>query len=145
MAREHNFKWNSDVCGFAALNGNLEMLKWAKSNGCNWNLRDGKYELDVASSAAVGGHLEIVKWARANGCKWNWEVCIFAAFYGRLDIFKYVLTSGIDWDLEKLCIDINSDCQGIDSLEWANEYKWEKFVCMAAAQNNHLYIYIKMV
>ncbi len=43
-----------------AKNGHLEILKWARANGCKWNE-------DTCSNAATGGHLEVLKWARANG------------------------------------------------------------------------------
>jgi hypothetical protein len=45
----------------AALGGHLEVLKWARENGCPWD------ELTCAW-AAKSGHIEVLKWARANGC-----------------------------------------------------------------------------
>jgi len=30
-------KLNSDVCSYAALNGNIEILKWARKQGCEWD------------------------------------------------------------------------------------------------------------
>jgi hypothetical protein len=44
--------------------GHLEVLKWARENGCPWDEQ-------TCSSAATGGHLEVLKWARANGCPWE--------------------------------------------------------------------------
>ena len=41
----------------AATGGHLEVLKWARENGCPWN----EYDL---SCAAEGGHIEVLKWAR---------------------------------------------------------------------------------
>ena len=29
--------WNSDTCYHAANNGHLEVLKWARENGCDWD------------------------------------------------------------------------------------------------------------
>jgi len=46
---------------FAAGNGHLEVLKYARSNGCPWNE-------EVCSYAACNGHLEILKWAKSEGC-----------------------------------------------------------------------------
>jgi hypothetical protein len=40
----------------------LEVLKWARENGCEWNA-------DVCANAALNGHLEVLKWARENGCE----------------------------------------------------------------------------
>lgn len=52
------------TCTCAAENGHLEVLKWARANGCPW------YEFTCAM-AALDGHLKVLKWARANGCPWN--------------------------------------------------------------------------
>ena len=52
------------LCGVAARGGHLEVLKWARANGCPW---DGR----TCAFAAEGGHLEVLKWARANGCPWD--------------------------------------------------------------------------
>jgi hypothetical protein len=44
--------------------GHLEVLQWARANGCPWN--------EFTTSAALyGGHLEVLQWARANGCPWT--------------------------------------------------------------------------
>jgi hypothetical protein len=43
------------------MNGHLEILKWARDNGCPWN------EL-TCSYAAEHGHLEVLKWAINNNC-----------------------------------------------------------------------------
>jgi hypothetical protein len=41
--------------------GHLEVLQWARANGCEWNTHTCKW-------AARKGHLEVLQWARANGC-----------------------------------------------------------------------------
>ena len=61
-ARER-LPWDEDTCMSAAEHGHLEVLKWARSNGCPWNEK-------TCANAASGGHLEILKWARENGCPW---------------------------------------------------------------------------
>ena len=52
------------TCAFAAEDGHLEILKWARANGCPWDEGTCEY-------AAHGGHLEGLKWARENGCPWD--------------------------------------------------------------------------
>ena len=54
---------NEYTCKNAAKNGHLEVLKWARENGCPWDWRTCTY-------AALNGHLEVLKWARENGCLW---------------------------------------------------------------------------
>ena len=53
----------------AAEGGHLELLQWARANGCLWNE-------DTCWMAAGGGHLEMLQWARANGCPWNESTCM---------------------------------------------------------------------
>ena len=54
-------RYTKDVCVWAARRGCLEVLKWARVNGCPWDER-------VCEFAAEGGHLEVLRWAHANGC-----------------------------------------------------------------------------
>ncbi len=48
----------------AAGGGHLEVLQWARSQGCPWDEW-------VCAYAAEGGHLEVLKWARSHGCPWD--------------------------------------------------------------------------
>ncbi len=52
------------TCTEAAKGGHLEVLQWARQNGCPWN------EL-TCTEAAKGGHLEVLQWARENGCPFD--------------------------------------------------------------------------
>jgi hypothetical protein len=49
---------------YAAEGGQLDVLQWARANGCPW-------DAETCWGAAHKGHLEVLKWARANGCPWN--------------------------------------------------------------------------
>ena len=51
------------TCG-AAYGGHLDVLKWTRENGCEWDWR-------TCSNAAENGHLHVLKWARENGCPEN--------------------------------------------------------------------------
>jgi hypothetical protein len=46
----------------------LEMLQWARANGCPW-------DESTCSDAALGGHMAVLQWAHANGCLWNEDIC----------------------------------------------------------------------
>ena len=48
----------------AAKEGNMDILKWLKENGYNW-------EPGTCAAAAREGHLEALKWLRENGCEWD--------------------------------------------------------------------------
>lgn len=54
-------EWDEWTCAFAALNGHLDVLKWARENGCPWSQMTIAYAEDR-------GHLEVLQYARANGC-----------------------------------------------------------------------------
>src|SRR2546427_226255 len=71
------------ICTYAAMNGHLEILKWARENGCKW-------ETWTCAYAAKNGHLEVLKWARGNDCgqrcDWNSYTCANAAENGHLEV-----------------------------------------------------------
>jgi hypothetical protein len=52
------------TCELAAKSGHLDILKWARENGCPWNEWTCFY-------AVENDHLEVLKWARENGCRWG--------------------------------------------------------------------------
>jgi hypothetical protein len=59
------------TCSGAAKGGHLNILQWARANGCPWD--EG-----TCDEAAWGGHLEVLQWARANGCPWDMYVLLAA-------------------------------------------------------------------
>jgi len=85
----------SEVCAIAARNGNLEMLKFLRGNGC-------PFSEETCADAAEGGHLELLRWARENGCPWDEKTCTGAARGGHLFLLKWVRQNGCPWD-EKTC------------------------------------------
>lgn len=96
----------------AAKEGYLEILKWARSNGCHWDESTCFY-------ATSGGHLEVLKWARANGCPWNESTCAFAALKGHLEVLKWARSNGCPWDFYTC---LHSAKGGhLEVLKWARE------------------------
>ena len=59
----------------AANNGHLEVLRWARSQGCPW---DGR----APRAAAKGGHLKVLKWLIKEGCPYDKSKCRRAAVKG---------------------------------------------------------------
>ena len=47
------------ICHCAAWGGHLETLKWARENGCPWNIEA------VRANATNGSHLEMLEWLRS--------------------------------------------------------------------------------
>ena len=78
LREEDTFPWNGQiVCAAAAAGGHMEVLQWARENGCLWNM-------STCEQAAQFGHLEVLRWARENGCQWNEGTCRAAADGGHL-------------------------------------------------------------
>ena len=64
------------MCYNAARNGHLEVLKFARANGCPWCLWTCHF-------AAEHGHLEVLKWSWAYGCECHIDTCYNAARNGQ--------------------------------------------------------------
>ncbi len=80
--------------GFAATvacEGHLNVLRWARSQGCPWNE-------ETCAKAAWGGHLEVLQWLRSQGCPWNAWTYAFAVLGGHLEVFQWVRSQGCLWD-----------------------------------------------
>ncbi|KAJ8602358.1 hypothetical protein CTAYLR_004247 [Chrysophaeum taylorii] len=89
-ARANGCLWNESTCSEAAYGGHLGVIQWARANGCPWNE-------NTCAQAAQGGHLEILKWARARGCPWNHMTCSFAAYAGQFEVLKWGRAHGCPW------------------------------------------------
>ena len=83
-------------CELAARHGYLNLIKWARTNGCPWDVYTCSY-------AADGGHLEVLKWARANRCPWNEWTCSCAAIGGHLEVLQWAISNGCPYDRNYLC------------------------------------------
>jgi hypothetical protein len=55
----------------AAKGGFLEVLRWARQNGCPWDEW-------TCTRAAEGGFLEMLQWAHENGCPWDKDTWDYA-------------------------------------------------------------------
>jgi len=80
-----------NVCTNAAMNGHLDVFKWARVNGCGW---DELGDEEVCSYAASNGHLDMLKWARANECPWSYETIRLARISNHDDIVEWALANG---------------------------------------------------
>jgi hypothetical protein len=91
-ARANGCGWGISTCHEAARGGHLEVLQWARANGCAWNA-------STCCEAARGGHLATLQWARANGCCWDTSTCTHAAMRGHLEVLQWARANGCEWDL----------------------------------------------
>jgi hypothetical protein len=49
------------TCAFAAFAGHLEILQWARANGCPWDKKTLQY-------ANMNGRTAVADWAKLMGC-----------------------------------------------------------------------------
>ena len=78
---------NTAVCRAIAAVGKVEVLQWARANGCDWNSV-------TCYVAAGGGHLEVLQWLRANGCDWDSEVISCAKNSGYTAVAEWARANG---------------------------------------------------
>ena len=81
------------MCFFAASAGQLEVLQWAREQGCPW-------DDEICAAAAAQGHLQVLQWARAQDCPWNKAVCIRAVEGNHLELLAWALGAGCACDEE---------------------------------------------
>ena len=74
-----NISISSEFCIKAAESGQLEVLIWAKENGC-------EFDEEIFATAAKSGKLDIIQWLQENGCPRNEKTCVNAVKKGYFDI-----------------------------------------------------------
>jgi hypothetical protein len=120
------------VCAFAALSGDLPMLKWLREViQCPWDDATLIY-------ASCGGHFEILKYAIENKCPWSALLCATTAEYGHFEILKWLKEVGCPWD--SLTCHAAAKSGRLDILKWARKQgcDWSKSVYSFAAMNNDI-------
>ena len=128
-ARAKGCEWDKLVCQYAARNGDLKMLQWARTNGCEW-------ETCTSYGGARNGHLHVLQWARANGCPWNVWTCSHAAYAGHLHVLQWLRANGCPWNVD-ICS--YAAMRGhLHVLQWAraNGCPWDKWTCRLAFENH---------
>ena len=130
-AHAQGCEWDSTTCTSAAANGHLECLLYAHTHGCDWNANTCLY-------AAEGGHLECLQYLHTNGCEWNAQTCSAAARGGHIECLQYAHTNGCPWDANT-CSDAAAGGH-LDCLQYAhtNGCPWTAFTCTKAAFYGHL-------
>ncbi len=121
-----------DINYYASLYGHLEILKWAFANGYYHGCTT------ISETAALNGHLDILKWANSNtrgNCN---NVCVNAARNGHLECLIWARKIGVfPWD-HRVCIYAARNGH-FEVLKWArkNGCDWNRFVCTNAKMNGH--------
>jgi len=75
----------------ACRGGFLDIVIWAKENGCHESSLDDTL---FCKLAAEGGHLNILKWLREQGFPWDCMTASGAGCWGRSDVFFWAVENG---------------------------------------------------
>ena len=123
---------NIGVCNRLARLGKLEQLRFARQNGCVFNV-------ETSSEAASSGHLPTLKYLRQSGCPWSCGTCSSAAARGHLEVLVWARNNGCPWD-EMTCS--GSVLGGhLAAFQWARRYgcPWRQEDCLRLARvmNHH--------
>jgi len=84
-AREvKNCDWDSRTIDYAAILGNLAMVKYCVDNGC-------RMDALACVFAAREGHLDVLKYLHENDCPWNTYACYLAHENNNIDCLNYLI------------------------------------------------------
>jgi hypothetical protein len=87
---EKNCKWDALTINAAAMQGNMEMVKYCVANQC-------PIDEMACAFAASGGHLECLKYLREEGkAPWDSGTAALAAQNGHLHILEYLVEREYD-------------------------------------------------
>lgn len=74
----------------AAAGGNVELLIWARGNGCVMSNADSRF----VDCAAYHGRLAALQWFRQLGHPWNSGTCVAAARGGQAETLRWLIDNG---------------------------------------------------
>jgi len=132
-------KSDTEICGNAASNGNLDVIKWARENLYSWDIK-------TCNNAALNNHFDILKFAIRNSCDIDHDdndICSNAVLNGNFEMLKWAKKKGCKVN-EKTYAYAAKTKNGIEMLKWLrncddyNEHKWDYWVCEEAAENGNL-------
>jgi hypothetical protein len=150
--------WNDNASYFAAMNGQLDVLRCVQSrdyvlswreffvsamkghlNVVAWLHKQGyPWDASACAGAAAGGHLYILQWLRAHDCPWDVDTCSDAVEEGEFEILQWARANGCPWDAQTCAAAAR---QGdLPTLQWvrANGCDWDEETCFNAANLGYL-------
>ncbi|CAL6307266.1 unnamed protein product [Bathycoccus prasinos] len=98
---EKQCEWDEETINVAALQGNMEMVKYCVANECPINEMAC---VSVCACAASKGHLEMLKYLHEEAkAPWDWRTAAWAADNGHLHILEYLVERKYDKFDEDAC------------------------------------------
>ena len=97
IREEKKCLWDSRTITAAAIQGNLETVKYCVANYC-------LIDSEACAYAALNGHLEILKYLREEAkAPWDSRIAAWAAKNGHLHILEYLVERKYDKYDERAC------------------------------------------
>jgi hypothetical protein len=84
VREEKECDWDYETSGAAAIQGNLDMLKYCCENGCDVDARH-------CAVAAEYGHLDCLEYLRSKNCPWDELVCKRAHENNHIECLTYAV------------------------------------------------------
>ena len=130
---EKECRWDTATISAAALQGNLEMVKYCVANECPIDVRACAY-------AAEMGHLECLKYLREEvKAPWGESTSSLAALNGHLHILEYLVERKYDEYNEDACASA-AEFGHLDCLKYLRETAkapWDSDAVRSAHKRNH--------
>jgi Ankyrin repeats (many copies) len=128
-----NYPLIASCCSYAGLNGNLDILKWLRDQGCPW-------DNNTINQAARKGHTHIIEWARANGCDWDYGAYDWPIDDGNFEMVKYLCVSGCPCN-EYTC-GRAAYCGNLEILQYLHSKgcPWDEDTIHSAHEGGHTHI-----
>ncbi len=80
----YNYNTYNSSCAHAVISGNIDVLEFVRSHGCQWN-----YE--ISDLAMRHGYLHIFKFLETNGCHYSKNASLHAAEMGHIDVIQWMI------------------------------------------------------
>jgi len=130
---EKECRWDTATISAAALQGNLEMVKYCVANECPIDVRACAY-------AAEMGHLECLKYLREEAkVPWDLRTAAWAAFKGHLHILEYLVERKFD-KYDACACRWAAEYGHLDCLKYLRETAkapWDSDAVRSAHKRNH--------
>ena len=133
IREEKECKWDEYTINRAAVQGNLEMVKYCVANEC-------PIDLMACACAAKNGHLECLKYLREEAkAPWDYWTAVWAAQNGHLHILEYLVERKYDQYNESACklAAMNGHLDCLKYLHETAKAPWDSWGVFWAHKNNH--------
>ena len=130
---EKKCEWDEETINIAALQGNMEMVKYCVANEC-------PIDEFACENAAENGQLECLKYLHEEGkAPWDSRTAAWAAENGHLHILEYLVERKFDKYSELACMRA-AKYGHLDCLKYLHETAkapWDEDAVYHAHKNNH--------